>query len=160
MLFLDVDDPSYYRRIDAVFLKIGESLVPYFIKNSDVKGNQLILEFEGVQTEEEAESLRGKEAYLPLELLPKLKGNQFYFHEVIGFVVEDVNKGIVGEIVGIIEHTSNPLFVCTYQGKEALLPFHDGVLKKVDRAKKNILLDLPEGLLDLYLGDTKEEQED
>ena len=160
VLFLDVDDSSEYRNIDALFLKMGESLVPFFIIKSDVKGKQLILQLEGVTNEEEAENLRGKEAYLPLELLPKLKGNQFYFHEVIGYTVEDEKQGIIGEIKAIMEHSANPLFICDYKGTEALLPFHDHVLRKVDRAKKIITLDLPEGLLELYSGDSKEQQED
>ncbi|MBI1268469.1 MAG: 16S rRNA processing protein RimM [Cryomorphaceae bacterium] len=160
VLFLDVDDSSEYRNIDALFLKVGESLVPFFITKSDVKGKQLILQLEGVTNEEEAENLRGKEAYLPLELLPKLKGNQFYFHEVIGYTVEDEKHGMIGEIKAIMEHSANPLFICDYRGTEALLPFHDHVLRKVDRAKKIITLDLPEGLLELYSGDSKEQQED
>jgi 16S rRNA processing protein RimM len=63
--------------------------------------------FEDVNTEEEADAMMGNDLYLPLKMLPKLSGNKFYFHEVIGFEVQRL--GIVGKIESINDSTAQPL---------------------------------------------------
>jgi 16S rRNA processing protein RimM len=42
--------------------------------------------------------------------LPKLEGNKFYYHEVIGFEIEDQRLGVLGKIVSINDTTAQPLF--------------------------------------------------
>ena len=88
---------------------------------------------------------------MPLEFLPKLEGDKFYFHEVTGFTVEDVNFGKVGVIKGINDTTAQALFEIDREGVEILIPMNDEFIKKVDRKKKIILVETPEGLIDLYL---------
>jgi 16S rRNA processing protein RimM len=88
---------------------------------------------------------------LPLDLLPKLEGNKFYFHEVIGFSIEDKNFGIVGKIKGINDATAQALFEIDREGIEILIPMNDEFIVKVDREHQTIIVDTPEGLIDLYL---------
>ena len=107
--------------------------------------------FEEVDTEKDAESLLKHSLYLPLTLLPRLSGNKFYYHEVIGFEVFDVNYGYIGTISGINDASSQPIFEIHYQGKEILIPLHDDFLKEVNRKEKKIIVTTPDGLIDLYL---------
>jgi 16S rRNA processing protein RimM len=58
---------------------------------------------------EDADAIMGNDIYLPLKMLPKLTGNKFYFHEVIGFEVEDKRLGVVGKIESINDTTAQPL---------------------------------------------------
>lgn len=160
VLFLDVDDPTVYHDIDGIFLDIRGQLIPYFIERADPRAKQLIIELEGVEGAEMAEELRNVEAYLPLNLLPKLSGIQFYYHEVIGFDLIDLDFGPVGEITHIVEHPSNPLFAVDHNGQEILLPMGDEHMVKVDREKREITVNAPEGLIDVYLGDAKQSDED
>jgi 16S rRNA processing protein RimM len=88
---------------------------------------------------------------LPLVLLPKLKGNKFYFHEVSGFMVIDDVHGILGMISKVLELPNNPLFSIDHDGKEILIPIADEIIKKVDRRSRTIHIKAPEGLVDLYL---------
>jgi 16S rRNA processing protein RimM len=88
--------------------------------------------------------------YLPLNLLPKLEGNKFYFHEVIGYTIEDKNFGEVGKIVGVNDTTAQALFEVENNGKEILIPMNDEFIIKVDRKNKTIFVETPEGLIDLY----------
>lgn len=150
VLKLDTDEPELYRNLDAVFLDIGHNLLPFFIEESLLqKGNQLRVKFEGVDSEADADSLLKTDAYLPLEFLPKLTDDKFYYHEVIGYLLEDVNYGAIGTISHINDHSAQHLFVVKHNGKEILVPIIDNFIKKVDRKNEKIIVETPEGLLDL-----------
>ena len=109
------------------------------------------MRFEDVNTEAEADALIGAHLYLPLEFLPKLSGNKFYYHEIIGFTAEDKSFGKIGNITGVNDTTSQALFEIDRDGKQILIPIIDHFIKKVDRENKSILLNVPEGLIEMYL---------
>ena len=107
------------------------------------------IQFEDVYTEADAEVLLKRDAYLPLNLLPKLKGNKFYFHEVTGFTLEDVNYGKVGLIDSINDKSAQPLFVIKTDDGEIFIPMVDDFIEEIDRKNKKILVRTPEGLIDM-----------
>ena len=149
---LDTDEPELYKNMESVYVEFGTNLVPFFIDKSSLhKGNQLRVQFEDVYSEEEADSILKCGVYLPLSMLPKLKGNKFYFHEVIGFTVVDSNFGKVGEIVHINDKAAQPLFEIDRNGTEIFIPMIDDFIKKVDRENKKIQVETPEGLIALYI---------
>lgn len=149
---LDSDDPELYESMESVFVSLRDSLVPFFIEQSRLhKSSLLRIKFEDVDSEEEADRIMGSELYLPLEFLPPLEGNKFYFHEVIGFTVIDQNFGKVGIITSINDTTNQALFVIDHKGTEILIPINDEFLTKVDRETKTIEVNTPEGLIELYL---------
>ena len=149
---LDTDEPELYKEMESVYVEIGSNLVPFFIEKSSLhKGNQLRVQFEDVYSEEEADSILKCGIYLPMDLLPKLSGNKFYFHEVIGFTVVDANFGEVGTIVHINDKAAQPLFEIDREGKEIFIPMIDDFIKKVDRENKTIQVETPGGLIELYL---------
>jgi 16S rRNA processing protein RimM len=149
---LDTDQPELYENLDAIFLSYRNTLVPYFIESSQLhKSDLLRLKFEDIETEEEADALLKSELYLPLELLPKLEGNKFYYHEVIGFKIEDVDFGEVGTITAINDSTAQALFEIDRDGLEILIPMNDEFIKEVNRKTKTITVLTPPGLIDLYL---------
>ncbi len=149
---LDTDEPELYTKLESVFVELNNNLVPFFIEKSLLqKGNQLRVQFEDINTEDDADSLLGAELYLPLEFLPKLTGNKFYFHEIIGFEIEDVRFGKIGEIVGVNDASAQPLFEVNSNGIEVFIPMIDDFIKLVDRKNSKIVVETPEGLIDLYL---------
>ena len=152
LIKLDTDQPELYENLEAVFIDYRNTFIPFFIESSQLhKSDLLRVQFEDVHTEAEADSLLKSDVYLPLEFLPKLEGNKFYFHEVIGFSIEDVNFGKVGIIKGVNDSTAQALFEIEKDGKEILIPVNDQFIVKVDRTKKTVIVDTPEGLIDLYL---------
>ena len=152
VLFLDVDEQEEYAGLDSVFVEMKNGLVPYFIKSLRFSGNKAIATFEDL-TPEEASALAGRDMYLPLDLLPKLTGNQFYFHEVKGFRVIDDERGDIGVIESVIEYPAQPLFQIFNGDKEILIPVIDEVIERVDREAKTIYISAPNGLIDLYMDD-------
>jgi 16S rRNA processing protein RimM len=149
---LETDEPDLYDNLDAIFIDLRGNLVPFFILSSQLhKSDLLRLKFEDVDTEADADALIKTEMYLPLDLLPKLDGDKFYFHEVIGFTIKDKNFGEVGIITAINDTTAQALFEIDRDGIEILIPMNDEFIVKVDRKNKTIEVNTPEGLIDLYL---------
>ncbi|MFL0353490.1 ribosome maturation factor RimM [Xanthomarina sp. GH4-25] len=152
LIKLDTDEPDLYENLDAMFVDLRNNLVPFFIESSQLhKSDLLRVRFEDVDTEADADALMKCDIYLPLEFLPKLEGNKFYFHEVIGFKVEDINYGSVGDIVSINDSTAQALFEIEKDGVEILIPMNDEFIDKIDRPNKTVFVKTPVGLIDLYL---------
>jgi len=152
ILKLDTDEPDIYENLDAVFLDLGDKLLPFFIENSLLqKGNQLRIRFEDINNESDADTILKTDVYLPLNLLPKLEGDQFYFHEIIGFILEDVNFGEVGKITSINDKTAQDLFVVEKGDSEILIPMIDDFIKKIDRKNKKVIVETPEGLIQMNM---------
>ena len=150
VLFLDVDTPEDYATLDSAFVEVKGNLVPHFFHLDSLTGNKAIVTFEEL-TPAEAQALAGCELYLPLSLLPKLTGNKFYFHEVVGFRVVDDEHGDIGTIASVIDYPAQALFQIMNNGVEILIPIVDPVIKKVDRKLKTIFISAPTGLIDLYM---------
>jgi|SRR5690606_6106776 len=149
---LDTDEPELYENLDAVFVELRNNLVPFFIESSQLHKSELLrIKFEDVKTEQDADTLIKSDLYLPLDLLPKLDDDKFYFHEIIGFKVIDTNFGEVGIIKGINDSTAQALFEIDRNGTEILIPMNDEFISKVDKKNKTIFVETPEGLIDLYI---------
>ena len=149
---LDTDEPETYENLESVLIDYNDKLIPFFIQNCQLhKSTLLRIEFENVNKEEDAEALIGADLYLPLEQLPKLKGDNFYYHEITGFAVEDIIYGYIGTIKSVNDNTAQALFVIDANGKEVLIPVNDSFIKELKREDKKIILDVPEGLIEIYL---------
>jgi 16S rRNA processing protein RimM len=150
-IFLDVDDPLAYKNMGTVYIDFNNNLIPYFFSSLEIKGKKAIAFFKDVSNIEEAEELKSRKLYLPLSELPKLKEDQFYYHEVIGYQISDKTMGMLGVLEAIYTKSAQDLFSMKYQGKEVLIPVTDAVFLTVDHKQKILFVDLPEGLVDLYL---------
>lgn len=150
-IYLDTDEPEQYVNLESVFVQMNRNLVPFFILSSSLHKDFLRVKFEEVDSEAEADNLLGCEVYLPLSMLPKLEGNKFYYHEIIGFAVIDQRLGNIGEVQSIIDNTAQPLFDILKDDKQILIPMIDDFIIEVNRDKKELVLNTPVGLVDLYL---------
>jgi 16S rRNA processing protein RimM len=153
---LDVDNPEKYNKLESVLVRLNKndnSLIPFFITHAQVLNNGTVkLKIDDINDVVQAELLVGKELFLPLTKLPKLTGNKFYYHEVIGFQVIDKVKGNIGEIFNVLEFPQQAVLeIKNAQEKEILIPITDQIIKTVDRAEKIITIEAPEGLIDIYL---------
>jgi len=152
LAYLDTDEPELYENLESVFVECNNHLVPFFIESSSLHKNDFLrIRFEDMNSEEDADAIMGNAIYLPLSMLPKLEGNKFYFHEVIGFEVDDKRLGIVGVIQSINDSSAQPLFEVLKGDTEILIPMIDKFLVKIDRKNKKVIMDLPEGLIEMYL---------
>jgi len=148
---VESDNPEELINMESVFVDLNGKLVPFFIEEIALHKSELLrIQFEDVYDEPSAEALIGCDLYLPLDLLPKLSGNNFYYHEIIGFQVIDTKYGEVGSIVSVNDRTAQALFEIINQGKEILIPIIDEFIVSIDRESKILTVQTPDGLLDLY----------
>ncbi len=154
LLKLDTDEPELYSSIDTLFLDQNNALVPYFVVKSSIhKPGLLRLKLEDVISEEDANLILRAKAYLPLSELPVLTGNKFYYHEVIGYSVEDNSLGNIGIISNVNEQTAQATLEVDVKGKKALIPIVDDIIVSVNREEKKLYVNTPPGLIDLYIED-------
>lgn len=152
LIKLDTDEPEIYLDKESVFVEIHKNLIPFFIEKSNLQKDHLLrVKFEGIDSEEQAEDLIKNEVYLPLTELPELNADQFYYHEVIGFKMIDKNFGEIGILIDILDQNPQHLFVIEHADKEVLVPINDDFIEKLDKANKTFHLNLPEGLIEMYL---------
>ena len=147
---VDSDTPEEYITLESIFVELSTGLVPFFIKKCQLHKSELLrIQFDSVDNEAAAMALLKKDLYLPLSLLPPLKGTQFYYHEVVGFSIEEDGK-LLGAIQQVIESGAQALFqIQTEERKEVLIPIHDDFIVAIHRDLKKIVMQLPEGLLEL-----------
>jgi 16S rRNA processing protein RimM len=84
-----------------------------------------------------------------------MEGNEFYFHEVIGFDLIDVNSNeLVGKIENVFEAGSQTLLSIRHESeKEILIPLTDELIKGFDRENGKLLMFIPDGLVNVFLED-------
>ena len=150
-IFLDTDNPEYYRKLESVYVEYQQKLVPFFIDSLKLSGNKATIKFHDVDGIDLAIQYKGCAIYLPLELLPSLEEDQFYYHEIIGYRVIDREVGEIGMVKYIYEANGNDLFAIDYKQKEILVPIRDEFIQKLDKKESTVYLNLPAGLLDIYL---------
>lgn len=151
-IYLDVTDPQYYFESPHFLVEMNGVPTPFLVEWIKPKNKGFItVKFEGISSEEDARILLKKRVIMPEAMLPELDEHTFYDFEVIGFSVEDQERGPIGTVVEVIDHPSNPLLSIDFNGKEILIPLNLDLSKRVDRTSKTIYLSCPEGLLSIYL---------
>lgn len=158
ILKLDTDQPKLYNKLESIFVEINGLLVPFFIeKSSWSKLDALNLAFKN-SSESIVDQTLGKSVYLPLATLPQLTGKQFYYHEIIGFNVIDEHDNDCGVIRSVNDQTAQNYFVTNLEGKEVVVPIIKDWIIEVDREERTIKMQLPEGLIDVFLVPSKKDE--
>lgn len=151
MFQIDAEIFSRIKKLESVYLKINENLIPFFIELIQPKAKgQVMVKFLDVDNSEDATLLAGCDIYIPIALLPKQKGTQLYSIEIEGYTVIDANRGETGIVRTVLEMPQQALLAIDYKGKEILIPVVDEIVKRIDRKTKKIYIEAPEGLIELY----------
>jgi 16S rRNA processing protein RimM len=144
------DAPADWEALKTVFIQLRPNeLVPFFIESVSVRGAKAFVKFEEHDTPEQAESISKKDIYLPKNERPKSGRGEFYDDEIIGFEVEDAQHGQIGEISAVETSGTIRLLVVSNGEKEFLIPTNGPFITSINKTKKKISVDLPEGFLDI-----------
>ena len=149
LLKLDSDEIDF-KKLKTIFLEIDGAIVPYSIDNIKLhKSSLLRIRFENINNEEKENKIIKIKTYLPIKDLPKLNGNKFYYHEITNFMVLDLTLGEIGKVLKVNDQTSQPIIVVINNNSEIMIPLVDDFLIDINRDKKTLTFNLPEGLTTL-----------
>lgn len=133
---------------DFVACDIDGILVPFFFETRRTKNSDtLIVKIERMESAEEVRFLTNREAYISREWTEDSEALSWSFFR--GFIAVDENLGELGEITDIDESTINTLFVIDNDGEEILVPAQEEFIIGIDQENREILFNLPEGLVTL-----------
>lgn len=137
--------------LEALFIEIKkDELLPYFLEGARIKNDaELFVKLEGIETKESAARLLQKQVWLREEEFHKYAGKSAPI-SLLGFHIIHHGEDL-GEVLEVIEQPHQLLCRIDLKGKEALIPVHEDTLVKMDKKKKQVVVELPEGLLDLYI---------
>src|SRR5687767_10403917 len=136
--------------LKTIFIeKQKDELLPYFIEAVKIKTNdELYIKLEGINTKESARTLVQKQVWLLEEEFHQYAGKSAPI-SLLGYHI--INEDIdLGEILEVIEQPHQLLCRISLEGKEALIPVHQDTLQKIDKKTRQVRVELPEGLLDIF----------
>lgn len=157
VLWMDVDDSADYLDVKTLWIPQQGMLVPYSVESLKPNKDRFVVRLADVTTEEQAKNLAGKDVWLPLSEMAPLPEGKFYFHEVQGWTAVDRATGKdVGVVVHVVDQGAYPMLEVDFgEGVTGFVPLPEHVNVEANREAQTLVLDLPEGLLDVYLGDSE-----
>lgn len=152
---MDVYDIQEYRKKKSFFLRKRHATTEpekFIVEKFEAKTHiDSVITFTGVDTREKAENLIGYTMYISDAELPKLKEEEFYYFEVIGFEINDEKQGILGVVKEIYELPAQDVIVMHYKDKDVMIPMTKEFVLRADKVNKQMITNLPAGLVEMYL---------
>ena len=148
--FQFTDDVFDRVECDYLICRIDGILVPFFFEEYRFKNdNTALFKFQRMDTSEDVRLLVGCEVFFPLKLAEEAEEGELTWSYFVGMTVKDKNAGVLGTISVVDETTINTLFQIDGPGGELLVPAQEDFILDIDHKKREILMEVPEGLLDL-----------
>ena len=142
-----------FDRVDCDYLicLLDGIFVPFFIEEYRFRSDSTALvKLEGIDTAERARMFTNVEVYFPVKHAEEAEDGELSWNFFVGFRMEDVRHGELGEVVEVDTTTVNTLFVVEQEdGEELLIPAQEEFIVEINQEKKLITVELPEGLLSL-----------
>lgn len=144
-------DSNWLKQGDVLFVELRKgSEIPYFVVTTKAANEEeYIVTLEDVATVEAAKKLVGKQVFVKDDVLKNVKTDSPLLW--IGFNLVDKEKGGLGVIEDVVQTGHQWLAKLTIEGKEVLIPLVDDMLIDVNLRNKFVRVDLPEGLIEVYL---------
>lgn len=154
-LKLTIEEPYLedFLKNERLFVEVKGTKIPYFIEN--VRGaGAFILKLEDVDDKDAAYGLQSRPVFLrEQDLIPEtqreltIDTETLEYQYLTGYVIEDANGGIVGEIEEVLDMPQQEMAFLKYKGKDVLIPLNTHFIVRVDESAKRVVMNLPEGLL-------------
>lgn len=139
-------DPLFLLNYKHILLKDRRrSLIRVFeVKEISIKEKGIILSLNGISDRKAAERWAGSDIYVRAEDLPELGPGEYYYKDIIGMEVFNMNGELLGKVVNIISTASNDVYVIEGPYGELVLPAIEGVIQEVCVEKKKMTVRVPE----------------
>ena len=141
---------STLKDVKAIFTEEGkQSFIPWFIESTRIKNeDETVLKLEGINDREQALQLTQKEVWLPEAEFKRLSAKSSPVN-LLGYQVVEENN-VLGIINEVIEQPHQVLCRIEINGREAYIPLHQESMVRIDNKKKQVIVSLPPGLLEIY----------
>ncbi|NOQ24751.1 MAG: 16S rRNA processing protein RimM [Bacteroidales bacterium] len=150
ILKLNNDYSEEIQKLESIFIDVDNKLVPFFIEEIKIKTlSTIIVKLEGVDEEQKAIEFIDLDFYIPLNQVENLKINKIETIDITGYKVIDQDKQLIGTVIEFIDIPKNPLLNVKSDKGEVLIPATDELIIEVDDDLQEIILNIPEGLLDI-----------
>ncbi len=144
------DDPDRRLVPDAVFVTEPAGAGPLVLRTVRLHQGTFLLGFEGCHDRNAAQALRGTLLLLDHSEQDDDEPDAWRAEELVGFVVELTDGTVVGEVSGLHPRAAQDLLeVRLTEGGTALVPFVEEMVPEVDESTRRVVIDPPEGLLEL-----------
>ena len=138
-----------FSRGSLLFIRRDHRIEPVTIEAVRFHRGRPILGLAGVDTMNAAEALAGAELRVDAAMLRPLPGGSFYQHDLVGCVVETTQGMRIGDVTSVEGNAAGSRLVVRGRSGEILIPLAEGICVGVDVAAKLIVVDPPDGLLEL-----------
>lgn len=144
------DFPERFEGLPALFAVGTGEKKPLELENHWLQNDRIVLKFAGYDDVESAKSLIGFDFALPEAERMKLAENEYYDWELEGCSVVIKDGPALGIVSGLLRTGGVELLAVEDEsGQEHLIPMAQSIVVKIDISQRQILIDPPEGLLDL-----------
>lgn len=139
------------QNLESVFIEFDGIPVPFFIASIRPKGeDKALVKFDDIEDVDTADELVGLKMLIPADEITK--SDELLMSDLVGYALCNAQNQHIGNIVDYQEYQSNSVFtVLHHSGKEVMIPATDELIVEFDTEKKIIIMEIPEGLIDLYL---------
>jgi 16S rRNA processing protein RimM len=137
--------------LQAIFIEEKkDSFIPWFIQTAQAKSNtEIYLKLEGIDFREGAAKMIQKEVWLNETDFNKFAAKSAPIN-LLGYTIFNHAESL-GQVLEVIEQPHQILCRLEIKGKEVLIPLNENFLLQINHAKKQVIVELPEGLLEIYL---------
>ncbi|MDQ3012702.1 MAG: ribosome maturation factor RimM [Acidobacteriota bacterium] len=144
------DFPERFANLEtAQVKKASGDLLNLQLESHRPHKGRILLKFAGYDTMNAAESLRDARVVITKDQLVKLPEDSYYEFDLVGCDVVTISGGTVGRVTGVRHFGAAPLLAVGSGEREHLIPLVSSICLEVDIANKRVVIDPPEGLLEL-----------
>ncbi len=147
--------PYLVCEIDGIF-------VPFFLDSFRFRSTEsALLKFEDIDSAEKAEPFCGLKLYFDRKCFTPDEQEEYERqveeeNGLIGYRIVDKTMGPIGEIIDVNDMTENVLFIVEHEGDEIMIPAAEDLILDIDDENETILMDLPQGLVNIDEAETEE----
>jgi 16S rRNA processing protein RimM len=120
------------------------------VKTARWHNQVLLLSFEGISDRNKVEALKDQLLSAHVDISDLAPG-EYHYQQLIGSTVFLNSGQLIGPVIEVVALPGQDLLSVDYQGRQVLIPMVKAIIRSIDITNKKIVIDPPEGLIDVAL---------
>lgn len=119
-----------------------ETWKPWDVEEAKVQGDTLVAKIKGFDSPETVRALTGQMLYVNKAVLPTLSDDEYYWHELIGLKVYNLEAFCLGEVSEVVNMGAHDILVVEDKMNKHLIPYVRPIfVKSINRIERTVLVD-------------------